>query len=243
MEQKKKSNETLIQQEKARKEFLTLKKMQRENAENNVEHTPYADEKKPKTLGEKIAHIWYYYKTAIIIGLVIVLAGAYITAQTINKKPSDLRIVIYDNKIVPDMYLHEAEAYFKNYCGDFNCDGEVVVTIVNCSYEAGKSTAQYQQTMQQKLASIVVTDKESMIFITSDAGYEFLQNIVDTPFLKEEGKELSEEFYNSITEFEGIKMPEGLKVYCREIKGTLIENDQTAMESVKRAEAFLDSLK
>lgn len=243
MEKNNKKSETLSQREKAQRDFLELKKMQRENLEKENKHIPYSEEKKPKTFKEKIENIWYHYKALIIVGAVIVLALGYITVTSVNKKEPDLRVVVYDNRVVPDMYLVDMENYFKTFCKDYNGDGEVVVTIMNCSFETGQSSAEYQQIMQQKLSSIVVTDKEAMLFVTSDTGYEYLQGIVDTPFLKEEGKELSQDFYGSINLFEGIKMPDDLKIYCREIEGTLIENDKTAKESVTRAEEFLKDIK
>ncbi len=238
-----KKNETLAQQEKARKEFLELKKMQQQNAENNTEHIAYEGEKKPTTFKEKLSHFWYYYKTAVIIGTVIVGAVLYITLQTVLTPKSDIKIVVYDSRIVPDMYLDDAKTYFEQFCKDYNGDGKVTVSIINCTYEAESSSAQYQQTIQQKLGGITATDKEAMLFITSDTGYEYLQNIVDTPFLKETGVELSPSFYDSIEYLEGIKMPDGLKLYSRNIESTLIEDDDTAKESVKRAEEFLKAVK
>lgn len=243
MEKRDKKSETLLQREKARKDFLELKKMQQENAQNEKEHIAYSGEKKPTTFKEKLAHFWYYYKTAVVIGAVIIGAVLYITLQTVLTPKSDLKIIVYDSRIVPDMYLEDAKDYFKNFCKDYNNDGKINISIINCSFEAGSSTAQYQQTMQQRLNGLFVTDKEAMLIITSDTGYEYLQGIVDTPVLKEEGVALSEDFYNSIKYLEGIKMPDGLKLYSREIKGTLIEDDEKAKNSANRAEEFLSAVK
>ncbi len=237
-----KKNETLAQQEKARKEFLALKKMQQENAEKGTEHKAYEDEKKPSTFKEKLSHFWYYYKTAVVIGSLIFAAVVYILVQTVMTPKSDMQIVIYDNRIVPDMYLDNAKTYFEQFCKDYNGDGKVVVTIVNCTYSAGQSSAEYQQMIQQKLNGTIVTDKETMLIITSDMGYGYLQNVVDTPLLSENCVELGEDFYDSIEYFENIEMPDGLKIYSRNIKDTLIEDNAKAQESVKRAEEFLSML-
>ncbi len=231
MEEKKKQSDTLAQRDKARKDFLELKKMQQENSEKKENRVAYSGEIKPKTLGEKLSHFWYYHKIPVIAAVLVAALIAFVCVQCAGKVKSDAKIVIYDNKIVPDMYLGEIEEYFEQYCEDYNGDGEVTVTVMNCSFETGGSTAQYQVTMQQKLQSIIVGDKETMLFITSDTGYDYLNSLTDINLLEPEGIPLSDEFYEKVTLHEEIKMPQGLSLYCRNIEGTLIEKDETAIKS------------
>ncbi len=242
MEENKRKSDTLSQRDKARKDFLELKRMQQENSEKSEDRVAYSGEIKPKTFGEKLIHFWYYYKVPVIAVILVVALISFVCVQCANREKSDIKIAIYDSNIVPDMYLGAIEEYFEQYCEDYNGDGKVVVTVMNCSYQAGGSTAQYQVTMQQKLQSIIVGDKETMLFITSDSGYEHLNSLTDVNLLSPDGVTLSEDFYESVTLSEEIPMPKGLSVYSRNIKGTLIENDDTAVSNSQSSQKLLTAL-
>ncbi len=242
MEENKKQSDTLRQRDKARKDFLELKKMQQENKDKSEERVAYSGEIKPITFAQKLSHFWYYYKIPVIAVIVAVALVSFVCAQCANREKSDIKIAIYDSNIVPDMYLEAIEEYFEQYCEDYNGDGKVVVTIMNCSYQAGGSSAQYQVTMQQKLQSIIVGDKETMLFITSDSGFEHLNTLTDINLLNPDGVKLNEDFYEKVTLSEEIAMPKGLSLYCRNIEGTLIENDETAVKSSQNGLELLKAL-
>ncbi|MEE0945853.1 MAG: hypothetical protein U0M42_03355 [Acutalibacteraceae bacterium] len=238
MEEKKRQSDTLAQRDKARKDFLELKRMQLENSEIKEEKVAYSGEIKPITFMEKLSHFWYYYKIPVIAVAVAVVFVVFMCAQCMNREKSDVKIAIYDSNIVPDMYMGAIEDYFEQFCQDYNGDGKVVVTVMNCSYQAGGSSAQYQLTMQQKLQSIIVGDKETMLFITSQSGYDYLNSLTDINLLSQENIPLDEDFYKAVTLQEDIKMPQGLSLYYRNIEGTLIENDETAVESSENCKSF-----
>lgn len=242
MENRDKKSETLSQREKAQRDFLELKKMQRENADKAPKQ-PYENEMKPVTFKEKLSNFWYHNKVSVIVSAVIIAAVTFICVQCALKPAYDLTIVIYDNRYVSDMYLENMSNYFKEYCDDFNKDGEVNVMIVNCTYEAGKSSAQYQQTVQQKLQSLILTNKTAMVFITSEDGLDYLQGVADDLFFELPGKDLSEDFYEKIETYENLKLPQGLRLYRRNIKGTLIENNETAKKSYEEAGIFMEKIK
>lgn len=231
MEDKGRKSDTLRQRDKARRDFLELKKMQQENSEKNEERVAYSGEIKPITFAQKLSHFWYYYKVPVIAVALVIILVVFTCVQCAGREKSDVKIAIYDNNIVPNMYIQAIEEYFENYCEDYNGDGKVVVTVINCTFQTGGSTAQYQVTMQQKLQSIIVGDKETMMFITSDTGYDYLNSLTDVNLLEPDGIALSEEFYEKVTLQQDIKMPQGLSLYCRNIKGTLIEKDETAIKS------------
>ena len=58
MDEKKRKSDTLAQRDKARKDFLELKKMQQENAQENKEYIPYENEIKPRTFLQELTHFW-----------------------------------------------------------------------------------------------------------------------------------------------------------------------------------------
>lgn len=237
-----KKSETLSQRDKARKDFLELKEMQRKAEQGNTEeHIAYSGEIKPKTFKEKAGHFLYYHWKSLVGTIAIIAVVAIATVSCINKKTPDIKIVIYDNRILADMYTPAIEDYFEKYCADYNGDGEVVVSVINCTYETGVSSAQYQQTMMQRLQGIIVTDTECMLVITSDAGYNYFSEYLSNTLLGE-GVPLPESYYEECTLSEDLPIPQGMSIYCRNIKDTLIEDNETAKQAVTNGADFMDKL-
>ena len=236
-----KKSETLSQRDKARKDFLELKEMQRKAAQEGAsEHIAYSGEIKPKTFKEKVSHFFYYYWQAVVGVIVAVAVISVATVSCMNKRNPDIKIVVYDNRILADMYISAIEDYFAKYCPDYNNDGKVVVSVINCTYETGKSAAQYQQTMMQRLQGIIVTDKECMLIVTGKAGYDYFDEYLDMPL--GDGVALPQSFYDECTLDSNLPIPSGMSLYCRDIKGTLIEDNETSKQTVVNGKDFMDRL-
>ncbi len=234
-------SETLRQRDKARKDFLELKEMQKKAAEEGAtEHVAYSGEIKPKTFTEKIRHFFYYYWPGIVGAIIVIAIVAVATVSCMNRRNPDIKIVVYDNRILADMYVSDIEDYFAKYCPDYNGDGEVVVSVINCTYETGKSTAQYQQTMMQRLQGIIVTDNECMLIITSEMGYDYFDEYLEMSL--GEGVPLPQSYYEECTLDSSLPIPDGMTLYCRDIKGTLIENKEASKQAVENGRDFMDRL-
>lgn len=236
-----KKSETLSQRDKARKDFLELKEMQRKaKEEGRPERKAYEGEIKPKTLGEKISHFLYYYWRTLLIGALCLLVFFIATASCFNKKKVDLKILIYDNRILADMYVPAIEDYFAQFAKDSNGDGEVLVQVINCTYQTGASTAQYQNTMMQRLQSVIVTDKECMLIVTGEMGYEYFSTYL-SDVLADEGTPLGQGYYECASQTD-ISIPKDVKIYLRNIEGTLLENNETAQKSVIKSKEFIENI-
>ena len=236
-----KKSETLAQRDKARKDFLELKAMQAKALKDELtEHKPYENEIKPKTLGEKISHFFYYNWRAVLITALCLCVIAFATVSCLNKKKADLKILIYDNRVLADMYVPEIQDYFSQFCEDYNSDGEVYVQVINCTYQTGVSTAQYQNTMMQRLQSVIVTDAECMLIITGDLGKNYFDNYLKG-VLNEEGTPLKEDYYNCAFE-KDIKIPDNVKIYLRNTKGTLIEDNEKAQKTIENSKKFIEKM-
>lgn len=242
MSQNKQKSDTLRQRDKARKDFLELKRMQQEAQENEKEeHVPYSGEIKPDTFAKKVEHFFYYYgkiTIACIVGVIIVVVAVM---SCMNRENPDIRMVFYDAEALPDMYLKNIEAYFEKICPDYNGDGEVVVSIINCTYTAGDDSAEYQFNQQQKLQTLVATDKDTMLFVSGQTGYMYLSGITDD-FLGA-GVALPESYYKECQIYEEIPMPQGMVMYVRNIEGTLIEDNAQVQKNHKNALDFLEKIK
>lgn len=231
-------NDILKERRRAQQSFIELKKMQ---AEKSEEHVPYQNEIKPKTFKERAINFWEYYKTAVISVLIAAAIISVLVVQCANKKEDDLRIVLFDNQIITISQINEIEDYFKNLCGDINGDGEVVVTVIDCTFQTGKSSAEYQQTKMQKLQTLIAADETAMLYITSEETYKFIDELSLDGDLLGEPVALNNEFYQKCSA--GLPLQEGLIISARKIEGTLIEKNETAIEYSKRAFSFLEKLK
>lgn len=236
-----KKSETLAQRDKARKDFLELKAMQAKALEEGeTEHKAYENEIKPKTFGEKISHFFYYNWKALLITVLCLSVVIFATVSCLNKKKPDLKILIYDNRILADMYIPEIQDYFAQYCKDYNGDGEVHVQVINCTYETGVSTAQYQNTMMQRLQSVIVTDAQCMLIITGDMGRKYFDDYLNG-VLEDEGTPLKEGYYNCAFD-KDISIPSDVKIYLRNINGTLLEENEKSQNTIAKSKEFIENM-
>ena len=237
-----KKSETLRQRDKARKDFLELKRMQQENENNNTEHVAYSGEIKPVTFGEKVSHFFYYHSVAVVLVIVAIAIVAFVTVSCLNRVAPDLKIVVYDNRILADMYVGNIEEYFEKICPDYNGDGKVCVSVINCTYETGVSTAQYQNTIMQRLQGIVVTDTTCMLVITSEKGYDYFTNYINGMVLTSP-LPLPPSYYSECATDKDLPIPDGMTVYCRDISETLMSGNKEAQAAVKNGLDFISLLK
>ena len=234
-----KENDILKERRRAQQSKIELLKMRAQ--EDAEEHIPYQNEIKPKTVKEKVINFWEYYKTAVIAVIISAAILSVLVVQCSNKKEDDLKIVLFDNEIIVHSQIAQIEKYFENLCGDINGDGEAVVTIVDCTFETGKSTAEYQQTKMQKLQTVIAADETAMLYITSEETYKFIDELSLDKDLLTEALPLNSEFYEKCSA--GLYLREGLTISARNIKGTLVEDNETAIEFNARATAFLEKIK
>lgn len=245
-----KKSETLKQREKARKDFLELKAMQKENEGNEEkERVPYEGEIKPVTFLSKLSHFWYYYKIPLMFIVMAIAVVTFICIECMGKVKSDITIVLYDNRVTADFYIPAMEEYFEQYCEDINGDGKVKVTVINCTYGAGTSTAEYQQQKMQKLQSLIVTGNEYMLYLLSQNGYNYITTYISEDFF-DSNTPLSDDFTafvedKIITGDAPEEMPpvhKGFTLYKRRIEGTLMEKNEKAQKALINAQDLIDKL-
>lgn len=236
-----KENDTLRQRRKAQESLLELKRMQASN-EIEKEHKPYENEIKPKGLFSKIANFWEYYKGAVIAILICAVVITVCCVQCASRVEDDLRMVLFSNNIITDNQTLQLEDYFESFCEDYNGDGKVNVTIVNCTFQTGSSTADYQNVKMQRMQSLIAVDTKATLFITTTETYKFVDGLVEEGFLSDYTA-LSDEMCNFVTEDMGVPVPEGLVISLRKIQGTRFEEKEEAIEFNKRSIDFLEEYK
>lgn len=232
----KNESETLKEQRKARNSFLELKKMQQEGA-------PEKEEVKESTK-TKLKTKLHYAKGGLILVLLVAVVFAIGVSQCVAKEKYDLKVAVYSYCLMSDSEAGRIEEYFEKYvCDDYNGDGKVNVAVTNCTYQAGASTAQYQNVMMTKLQSIIASDAETVIFITNKECYDYITNLDGEADILYPYTDLGEDFYEYADKDEYHSLEKGLVIAKRDIRNTFMEENETAIKYSEYADMVLDKLK
>lgn len=119
----------------------------------------------------KLENFWYYYKTAFILGLVVVLAGVFLISELTKKVPSDLKISLISEDVLSEASINFNEA-LPGIVQDIDNNGDASITIsrlfINDKLEKEKAEAM-SQSLESQLAS-----QSATLFIADKANYEKL---------------------------------------------------------------------
>lgn len=238
----KNKNDILEEQRKARQEFLELKKMQ--HGEMPAPPKPSETAVLPKTPKEKWNNFWYQYKWYVIAITAIVAILSVLTVQCATRTKYDLEVVYFTYTAVLDEQTSAVADYITQYAKDTNGDGEVNVQVINCSYSKTSVDTQYQYTMMSKLQAIIAGDQNALLFITDEDSYKYLNELSDdTDIFEGEPYIFGEAFYAATENKKFGKLPEGLRISCRKVSDTVLENKKNVKTSYKNSKSVLDAIK
>lgn len=82
-------------------------------------------------------YYWFYYKWHMLGALFLAVAIAVCTAQCMSKVNPDYYILYYSEGAVLDMSLEKSCDEMSKFGEDLNGDGQIKITPVNCTYNAG----------------------------------------------------------------------------------------------------------
>lgn len=237
----KKRNEILEEQRRSREEFLKLKKMQK--GEMDAGPKPSEIAIVPKTPKEKLANYWFQYKWHTIGIVSSLIVFIFLVAQCMSVPDYDLSVVYFTYTPVIDNHTDLVEDYFEEYGEDINDDGEINIQVINCSVSNERGDVQYRNTQLQKLQALLAGEEKAMLFITDDESIEFFDNTnFEGGIFEEEPLPLSEEFYLKTTSEDFGRLPDGLKLSCRKVSKTTLEEKETAKNCYKEAMRILELL-
>ena len=140
---------------------------------------------RPKEFKKLVGYIWDYYKIHIIAALCVALL-VFITIYNLAARTNpDYVVVIAFSRFVADEQLEPLRLFIQEHGEDRNGDGEVLVEIVNISYNMfvapGEGVAVDRQLMQAARTRLgaELRQNNAMIFITDDPYFEDLQRQFD----------------------------------------------------------------
>ena len=211
----KKRNETLEQRRRAQQEFLRLKKMQ--SGELAPPPKPSEEAVLPQTAREKTKNFWFYYRWHIIVGIFAAAVLSILIAQCAGKEKFDSQIVLFTYDTYLDAQTDAMGEYFEKFATDYDGNGEINVGVTSCSYSKNEyANADYNNTMATKLQTILIAQREVVLFIVDSETYEYMNALPDEDELfLEEKVMLGKDFYDTCDIFKELPLPEGLMLVCR----------------------------
>lgn len=239
----KKESETLKQRKYAQEEFLKLKKIQQGTV--SAEPKPSELYSTPMTLKEKFKNLWYHNKIAILLLTAITACIVLFTVQCATKTKYDATVVLFTYSITGDNNCKKIGEYLKAFCKDINNDGEVNINVINCSLADSQTNTEHSYTTRSKVASIIATNAEALLFITDEESYDYLMSLSENvTFFEDEPLKFNNDFYdfcNDADEF--YPTPENMQISCRTIKDVTISNDKNIDIYYDQAQTILKGLK
>lgn len=233
-------SDTLEQRKKAQRDFLELKKMQ----SGEIAAEAVREPEPPKTFSEKVKNFWYHYKAHTILSLFMVTALTIGITQCSTRPDYDAEIVLYTRNFYSAEQVEKLTEFLTPYFDDANGDGEVLIAISDCSYTTDKTfDSNETNNKAAKLNATIASGVEAQLYILDNKTLEQLDElaknyggfITDSVPLPDEVAE--------ITDAQGYKIPEGLFIGRRVLKGTSMEKNDTAVAASDYALKVIDKIK
>ncbi len=235
-----KKSDTLAQRKKAQQSFLNLKKVQK----GELEPEKTAQQIIPKTFKEKIVNFWFHYKVHSILVVFFIIVLAIGITQCSSREKYDGRIALYTYHHYTAADLELIENYLVPYFSDMNCDGEVNLQIIDCSFTTeGTFDMNYVSALTSRLQSVISAEGDVQLFIITPETLEKLDSISEQlPEFFIDTAPFDEEIYD-IANKAGVTLPENLMLGQRAVSGTLIGELDNIDEYVSNAEQTMDEFK
>ncbi len=237
----KKVSDTISQQQKARQEFLELKKMQ--TGEMAPEPKPSEVAILPKTFKEKLQNYWFHFKWHTLVTILSIFMIVFLVSECNAKTDWDMQVVYFTYTPILENQIDLIGEYLEKFSEDINGDGEVNISVVNCSVSENDFNSQYAKNVYTKLQTMIFAEEKAILYITDEKSAQYfdvdkLKNFFQTEHLK-----LGADFYTATTSEELGSLSEGLQISARKVEGTALEKSKKAKEIQHYALKLLENLK
>lgn len=220
MDPKKRPSDTLRQRDKARQEFLELKKMQAGELDPGPKPSEIA--LKPHTLKEKKDNFLYHYKYLTIGLLFAAVALTILIWQMVTRTNYDGTLVVYCYENLAQIHTDKMGEYMEGYYPDFTGNGLVELAVADCAYEPNTSDYTIKSAKATKLQTTLMVEKNALLFILDAETVAYLNGLSEEIDLFEPDDliELPDDFYEAV----GIeKGDHPLYLGLRSIENTTLE--------------------
>ena len=194
---------------------------------------------------------WYHYKYHTLVSLVLVVALVVCIAQCSSRKDYDYQVVLAVGSV--EMVPSQVEALAEQLEAigtDQNGDGEVTVSLIDCSYNGINGNYSVVTSKRQKLQAIFMNKRDTLLFICDKACYDWLDTSREAGFMEDLGLSEEDGRYFSLTDSKlyksakeqvhsDLKWPEELRISRRIVSGTLIEKDKNVEKYIEISDKLL----
>ncbi len=172
----------------------------------------------------KAANYWDYYKYHTIAIAILVVMLIVFTVQNITKEKPDLTVAVFTFSPVGREHIAQMETYFSTLTDDINEDGQVLVRVKNMSFDQHTADMQIIQQVNQQLQAEMAGTNTLLYIADTESEEYFKASEFEGAFAL--SKNLSQEFYQKITAEADGELPENLRIYCRQVEGSVLEKEK-----------------
>lgn len=216
---KQNKSETLLQREKAQRDLLELKKIQRGEIEAETLKEGYAPII-PQTFEEKKENFLFYHKYKLLAGLFALIVLAVFIVSSATKIRYDAKTVFFCYNYYTEEQAEKNSRFFEAFYEDLNGNGKVDVLTVNCTFSQNAPDAEYAKSMLTKVQTLLVGEDDTMLYILDKNALDFLNGISNTVTLFKEDNivSLGADYFGAIE-----AEPSELYLCLRTVDGTSLE--------------------
>ncbi len=160
------------------------------------EETIHAGKVSPQTPKQKRQNWWFYHKGPLIVCLLVAAVVFSIFYSIFSKVEPDYTVALMTSYTMPQNGQEELERCIAAYANDRNGDGQVLVEVSNYVFSGTiPTTAEAYQQQQAEIARLAVDTgtNESMIFLSDQEAFSYLQEDFGGFFLYNDGSPMPED--------------------------------------------------
>lgn len=204
-------------------------------------------EKEKMTFRKRLQNYWYYYKVHTIIGLLVAALLAILVSQCAHRQSPDYTVVLYMRKELSEAMTDAMAAELEKFGIDRNGDGQVVVEIVNCSYDGDGSQDVIMGSigkMQAQLAlpdaPLMITDKYTFADLDEQGVFATRDDLPD-----QDGKALSLQgtpLYEAVNSVRANYLVNELYLSIRDLEDSDLKDNSFTDTFLSSSQALLENL-
>lgn len=199
------------------------------------------------TFRKRLQNYWYYYKVHTIIGLLVAALLAILVSQCAHRQSPDYTVVLYMRKELSEDMTDAMAAELEKFGTDRNGDGQVVVEIVNCSYDGDGSQDVIMGSigkMQAQLAlpdaPLMITDKYTFADLDEQGVFATRDDLPD-----QDGKALSLQgtpLYEAVNSVRANYLVNELYLSIRDLEDSELKDNSFTDTFLSSSQALLENL-
>jgi len=141
----------------------------------------------PQTFKEKRENFFYHYKTFFIGGLILLAVLTILVADTLTKTKYDSNFILFADESYSSEHIEHIEQTLKKHCIDADDNGEINISVVDCTFNKTVGARQYELNQRSKVQTHIASG-DAMLFLLDEQTLSDLQANLDYELFPKENK-------------------------------------------------------